>query len=241
MRTILLISVLLGLSYKGFNQVVVNSPRIITQFSVIAIDEKTKEVLPAKFEIRLYKAKKTFKVANKLGQPPFSFPLYESDTVAVNTVAEGYYSYDEVLLALCDTCANYEHTVTMEKKTEKEFSELNVNDVFTLDKIYFDQSSFNLRSESYEQLGKLYRALRDNPALKIEIAGHTDNVGNAKINQYLSENRAKVIRGYLMEKGINGDRLMSVGYGQTRPVSPNDDEENRAKNRRVELNVKLKG
>jgi outer membrane protein OmpA-like peptidoglycan-associated protein len=62
-------------------------------------------------------------------------------------------------------------------------------------------------------------------------------VGNAKLNQLLSENRARVIHNYLVGKGIDSKRLKFAGYGQTKPVSPNDTEENKSKNRRVECLV----
>jgi outer membrane protein OmpA-like peptidoglycan-associated protein len=117
------------------------------------------------------------------------------------------------------------------------FENAKVNDIVKLDKIYFDQSSFILRSDSYPQLEELYKALETNPKLRIEISGHTDNVGNAKLNQLLSENRARVIHNYLVGKGIDSKRLKFAGYGQTKPVSPNDTEENKSKNRRVECLV----
>jgi outer membrane protein OmpA-like peptidoglycan-associated protein len=87
-----------------------------------------------------------------------------------------------------------------EKDIHTVFTNLKVNDVIKLDKIYFDQSKYELRPESRDQLEKLYRTIRDNPKLKIEIAGHTDNVGDARLNQYLSENGAQVIYNYLLRK-----------------------------------------
>jgi outer membrane protein OmpA-like peptidoglycan-associated protein len=117
------------------------------------------------------------------------------------------------------------------------FRDLKVNRAIRLDKIYFDQSSYNLRPESREELEKLYRTLRDNPTLKIEIAGHTDNVGDKRLNQLLSENRARVIYNYLLQKDIASSRLSHRGYGQNRPVAPNDTETNKSLNRRVEFVV----
>jgi outer membrane protein OmpA-like peptidoglycan-associated protein len=123
------------------------------------------------------------------------------------------------------------------KVDETVFENLKVGEAVRLDNVYFDQGSYILRTESYAQLEKLVKTLQVNTKLKVEIAGHTDNVGDARLNQYLSENRARVISSYLAGKGIGKDRLVPKGYGQTKPVAPNDTEENKAQNRRVEFVV----
>jgi outer membrane protein OmpA-like peptidoglycan-associated protein len=216
-----------------------NTPsRIITQFSIKVLDEETAKELPADFEIRLHQAKVNFKGKNQIGQPNYSFKLLKSDTLTVITQLKGYYISEEVLVASCDTCAFYQHIVVMGKRESASFINLKVNDIVLLDKIYFNQSSFMLRPESFEQLQQLLQTLKTNPTLKIEISGHTDNVGDANLNKLLSENRAQVICNYLMSKGVETNRLTFIGYGHTKPVSPNDTEENKAKNRRVEFLVK---
>jgi outer membrane protein OmpA-like peptidoglycan-associated protein len=116
-----------------------------------------------------------------------------------------------------------------------EFGRMAVGEVIRLNSVYFDQSSYNLRPESSRQLDQLVTTLKADPKLKIEIGGHTDNVGDPRLNQYLSENRAKVISSYLINRGVSERQLVWNGYGQTRPIAPNDTEENRARNRRVEL------
>lgn len=107
----------------------------------------------------------------------------------------------------------------------------------TLNNVYFDQSSYLLRPESYVQLNQLVGLLKSRPALRIEIAGHTDNVGDPRLNQALSENRARVITTYLITNGIAENRLRYRGYGQTQPIAANDTEENKRKNRRVEVRL----
>lgn len=123
------------------------------------------------------------------------------------------------------------------KKEENSFSNLNlvVGKHINLEKIYFDQSSYVLKPESYPQLEELTQVLKQNPNLKIEISGHTDRIGDARLNLALSENRAKVVYSYLTEKGIDAKRLKYRGYGQTRPLTTNLKEEERKKNRRVEV------
>lgn len=73
--------------------------------------------------------------------------------------------------------------------------------------------------------------------LKVEIGGHTDNVGDDSSNQVLSDNRAKAVRDWLIENGIAADRLTHKGYGETEPIASNDTEEGRAQNRRTELKI----
>ena len=73
--------------------------------------------------------------------------------------------------------------------------------------------------------------------MRFEISGHTDNVGKADANKILSQNRAKACVDYMISKGIASDRLVPKGYGQTKPLVPNDTPENRFKNRRVEAKI----
>ena len=75
-------------------------------------------------------------------------------------------------------------------------------------------------------------------SIKIEVSGHTDNVGNKKDNQLLSENRAQAVVNYLTAKGIKANRLSSKGFGDSKPVASNKTEEGRQQNRRVEFSIK---
>ena len=88
---------------------------------------------------------------------------------------------------------------------------------------------------SWVEIERLYEFLKDKPALRIKIVGHTDSRGSSQYNKDLSERRALALKNKLIEKGISADRLEHEGMGDTRPVAPNDTEENRAKNRRVEI------
>jgi outer membrane protein OmpA-like peptidoglycan-associated protein len=80
--------------------------------------------------------------------------------------------------------------------------------------------------------------LLQNPAVRIEVAGHTDSVGNDAYNQLLSERRANTVRDFLISRGVPADRLTVKGYGETDPIADNSTEEGRAKNRRVGLRIK---
>jgi len=101
--------------------------------------------------------------------------------------------------------------------------------------VLFDFDRYDIKPETYPLLNEVVTILKKNPRTKIEIEGHTDNVGSAEYNQRLSEKRAKAVMDYLVKNGIDPERLSDRGYGLTRPVASNDTEEGRAKNRRVEL------
>jgi outer membrane protein OmpA-like peptidoglycan-associated protein len=84
-------------------------------------------------------------------------------------------------------------------------------------------------------LETVYNSLEAYPNVKVEIDGHTDNEGSGDYNRVLSEERAKTVMKYLINRGISADRLSAKGYGKERPVASNNTAEGRAKNRRVEL------
>jgi len=106
-----------------------------------------------------------------------------------------------------------------------------------LNNVFFEQSKPVLLPASFPELQRLAQTLRDNPTLRLRLEGHTDNGGESKKNLVLSEQRVAAIRTYLVRQRIKADRLTTVGYGDTRPVAPNDTEANRARNRRVEFAV----
>ena len=106
-----------------------------------------------------------------------------------------------------------------------------------LKNIFFETGKFELQPESKSELNKLVSLLNDNPNLKIQIDGHTDNVGQPKDNLLLSNNRAKAVVEYLLSKAINPQRLTYKGFGATKPVEENTTEQGKALNRRTELSV----
>ncbi len=101
--------------------------------------------------------------------------------------------------------------------------------------VLFDFNKATLRPESAPVLQSIVDMMRDDPALKIEVGGHTDNVGTPAYNLKLSQARAASVVAWLGQNGVAQGRLTAVGYGLTRPVADNDSEEGRAKNRRVEI------
>ena len=103
--------------------------------------------------------------------------------------------------------------------------------------IYFETDSFRILPASEPELQRLTTFLKNNPDLKIEIQGHTDNTGTPDKNQLLSENRAKSVVDYLVVNGISSTRLQFKGYGANVPVVSNESEEGRSKNRRTTIRI----
>ena len=106
-----------------------------------------------------------------------------------------------------------------------------------LKNIFFETGKFELQNESKSELNKLVTLLNDNPNLKIQIDGHTDNVGQEKDNLLLSTNRAKAVVGYLLNKSINVQRLTYKGFGSSKAVANNATEQGKALNRRTALSI----
>jgi outer membrane protein OmpA-like peptidoglycan-associated protein len=106
-----------------------------------------------------------------------------------------------------------------------------------LNNIFFDTDKSELRKESFLELDGLIIALKENPRIKIEIGGHTDNVGNDDKNLELSVNRAKAVMDYLIKKGITKERLLFKGYGESEPIASNNTEDGKQLNRRVEIKI----
>lgn len=109
--------------------------------------------------------------------------------------------------------------------------------MYTLDNVYFDVGKATLRPESFSELDELIHYLKNKELIRIEIAGHTDNVGKDADNLKLSQQRAETIRGYLVNKGIQSGRVVAKGYGASQPVADNSSEDGRKLNRRTEVNI----
>lgn len=103
--------------------------------------------------------------------------------------------------------------------------------------VNFDFDKAEIRPDAAVILDEAIRILADRPAVKLQVAGHTDWTGTDAYNQTLSERRAGSVQAYLVKSGIGGDRLTAVGHGESQPVASNETSEGRALNRRVELNV----
>ena len=108
----------------------------------------------------------------------------------------------------------------------------------TFDTLYFDVNKTNINPTAAKALDRDGMLLKDNPNIKVEIGGHSDNAGSEQANQIASEKRAMSAKKYIQDKyNIPGDRMIIKGYGSSKPIADNNAKEGRAKNRRVEIKV----
>lgn len=108
---------------------------------------------------------------------------------------------------------------------------------FVLEDCNFETGKADLEEDSYAVIDELVAFLNRKEDVRIELGGHTDNVGSAKSNLILSEARANTVRDYLITKGIDPNRVTAKGYGFTKPLDTNKTEEGRATNRRTEVTI----
>lgn len=105
---------------------------------------------------------------------------------------------------------------------------------FVLKGVQFDSGKASLTGDSHARLDVVVEYMTHKPSSRIEVSGHTDNVGKAKTNKKLSQQRADAVRAYLISKGIDGERITAIGYGSEKPIASNDTEAGRQENRRIE-------
>ena len=165
------------------------------------------------------------------GTGEFLVVLPTERTYALNASAEGYLFFS----------ANYDVQGTGDNADpftlEVPMRPLKTGETIALRNVFFETASHELLPASHVELDRLVQLLERNASLRIEVGGHTDNVGGEAENQQLSERRAQAVRGYLVSKGIAADRIEAKGYGEGRPAATNDTEEGRALNRRTEVRV----
>lgn len=112
-----------------------------------------------------------------------------------------------------------------------------MGDSFVLSNLNFETGRATIQPGSYSTLNKLADHLKRKKGLKILIAGHTDNIGNAAANVRLSKDRANAVRAYLLKKGLSAARISTKGYGMDRPIADNATPQGRAENRRTEIQI----
>jgi outer membrane protein OmpA-like peptidoglycan-associated protein len=106
-----------------------------------------------------------------------------------------------------------------------------------LQNIFFANNAYSLNENSFPELDKIVALLQENPQLKIQVSGHTDNVGKKESNMLLSTNRAKAVMAYFLNHGIVADRLSAKGFADMKPIASNDTNQGKSLNRRTEINV----
>lgn len=194
------------------------------------LDIKTKQGLPSVVELTELSTKEIVSQVqtDEQGNYLVTLPIGKDYAFSVNRKGYLFYS-DNFLLSKESPDSTYKKNIPLQP--------IAVNADMVLNNIFFDVNKYELKPESQVELDKIVQLLKDNPSVKIEISGHTDNAGKAADNLTLSNNRAKAVIIYLQSKGIALPRLSFKGFGATKPVADNTTEEGKAKNRRTELRI----
>ena len=197
--------------------------------SGIVRDKKTKKVLIATVKLIDPQTNKIIKTTSSDANGRFNFFLTEKlEKYIVEANAKGYI-YESI-------DANPAHENAPKLELALPIIEANVR--FTLRNITFETNSDVLQLSSLTELDKVYDFMMENNQIKVEISGHTDNIGNEASNMNLSERRAASVVRYLLGKGLPQNRISAKGYGATRPVATNDYEKGgRELNRRIEVMI----
>ena len=137
---------------------------------------------------------------------------------------------------------DFEEKIYIEKN--KNISEVNIDlqfdlyeSIFEIKNLNFDSGKYEIQKKYFKELENLILLLNEQNKINIEIAGHTDSIGDNKTNQILSENRAISVKKFLVKNSINPNRIFCVGYGEKQPVESNKTEKGREKNRRIEIRI----
>lgn len=207
-------------------------PQLVTYMKGKVFDNESKKPLEAVFElIDLETGKVAVESYSNPGTGEFLVSLPVNKNYALNVSKGGYLFYSENF--------SLKETGTSAKPTHKDvpLQPIKEGEKVILKNVFFATASAELEKESKAELGKLVKFLEKNPTIKIEIGGHTDNVGDKKSNIILSENRCKSVYNYLIQYKISPERLTIKGFGDAQPVADNKTPEGRALNRRTEFMV----
>ncbi len=193
-------------------------------------DKKTTNGLPCSVELIDLSTRQTITKVQTDETGNYFLTLPVGKDYAFNVNRKGYLFFsDNFLMTGHSPDSIYEKNIALQP--------IETNASVVLKNIFYDINKFELKPESQVELDKLIQMLTENPTLKIEISGYTDNVGKPADNLTLSNNRAKAVVNYLVSKNILPQRLTFKGYGETKPLADNKTEDGRALNRRTEMKV----
>ncbi len=207
-------------------------PQYVTYMKGKVFDIETKKKLGARFElIDLKTSEVAIKSKANTGSGEFIVCLPTDREYALNVSYDGYLFYSENF-NLEGVFSNTEPFLM-----DIPLKPIKPGESVVMKNVFFEHDKYLLLDESKVELGKLITFLEQNPEVKIEIGGHTDNVGDIAYNLELSQKRAKAVNDYLVEQGVDQVRLLYKGYGESQAVDSNETEKGRANNRRTEVRI----
>tara|TARA_B100000809_G_scaffold245327_1_gene272172 strand:+ start:8074 stop:10191 length:2118 start_codon:yes stop_codon:yes gene_type:complete len=211
-----------------------SSPLITSETTIlkgVVKDKISNEPIAASIEItnnKTHEVVAVYKSNSKSGKYLITLP--SGNNYGITVIAENYLFHSE----------NFDipsYATYSEIFKEVDLSKIDIGASIVLKNIFFDSRESIIKDESIPELERLVSLMTDNPSLKIEISGHTDDVGSEVYNQDLSEARAKSVVDYLVNQSVSISRLNPIGYGLTQPIASNSTSQGRQMNRRTEFKI----
>jgi len=219
-----------GLDLYSFNLYDSARPLQVSYVKGVVTDINSGMALEASFEIiDLVNGNVVISSSTERGTGEFLACLTAGKDYALNVSRDGYLFYSDHFS--CTNSADIKNAYLLDVKLSPATTGAKV----VLKNVFFDTNLFNLKDESFPELNKLVGFMKGNSTVTIEVSGHTDSTGDKQKNQMLSQNRAKSVYDYIVSKGIDTTRLTFKGYGDSKPVASNENEEGRSLNRRTEF------
>ena len=194
------------------------------------LDENKQIIEDVELEIKNLTTQEITTIKVDAGTYVSSLTLAKDDDVLITIKKEGF-AFNSTYISTEDTSFNSPAALNFEMQS------LEQGKSFSIENIYFDNNSYELKRATNEILIEFAKYLEVNNTLIIEINGFTDNVGNQADNQLLSENRAKAVRDLILLQGISEKRVFYNGFGESSPITSNDTEKGRGQNRRTEFKI----
>ena len=194
------------------------------------LDENKQIIEDVDLEIKNLTTQEITTIKVDAGTYVSSLTLAKDDDVLITIKKEGF-AFNSTYISNEDTSFNSPSALNFEMQS------LEQGKSFSIENIYFDNNSYELKRATNEILIEFAKYLEVNNTLIIEINGFTDNVGNQADNQLLSENRAKAVRDLILLQGISEKRVFYNGFGESSPITSNDTEKGRGQNRRTEFKI----
>jgi outer membrane protein OmpA-like peptidoglycan-associated protein len=216
--------------WETFFITVIYNPEVKTEdisLTGTVVNDKTKKAIVANVEITNSVSGETIAKVATGADGKFSTKIPTNTKITVNARCEKYLPASQ----------NVETTGKKSAQVDLTLVPIEVGGMVKLNNILFQTGKATLKAESYSELDNIYQVFIDNPAMEVEISGHTDSDGSDTYNQKLSADRANSVKDYLVQKGVVATRITAVGYGESKPVASNDTPEGKEKNRRVEFKI----
>jgi outer membrane protein OmpA-like peptidoglycan-associated protein/outer membrane protein assembly factor BamB len=201
-------------------------PEIKTRKMQINIaDKESKKSVPAQVTVKKRKNGRIVYEKRHVVSKPGKIDIPVGDNVEVTVSAKGYVPKKEIVNQ-------------KDKNKNIWLDKIETGKSYVVDNVLFEFNKAYLKSQSLDVIDGLVRIMKQNPALKVEIRGYTDNKGKSAYNQKLSERRADAVAEYVIKQGVSPERISSVGFGEKNPIADNNTKAGRQKNRRTEFYFK---